>query len=171
MIWGSGGPVRLPDGMFAPSPGSGSGLCCRAAEPGSTLWAPVVRAAEPGPAFAVLVVEADGRTHGDLAAVALAGGFAPAVGEPPLTDAVVEIRDGAPVRLRLAGGRTLREPAHEVRVPPGWAAAAAGRQSVLVLVVPPGTLIPDPAALDPDGTAGPALHGTAAVDDGPVTVT
>ncbi|KJY27561.1 hypothetical protein VR45_34580, partial [Streptomyces sp. NRRL S-495] len=80
------------------------------------MWVPVLRKAAAGPPVAVVVVEAGGAWYGALAAAALAGGFAPAVGGPPRTDAVLDIRGGVPVRLRLAGGRAIWVPAAEVLV-------------------------------------------------------
>ncbi len=168
MIWGAGGPVRLPDGRFGPGsgPGSGSGLGRRKPAASSSrgaapvpapvpvVWAPVVREAAAGPPFAVVVVETGPPLHRAFVAAALASGFAPAAGEPPDTDAVLETRGGVPVRLRLVGGGEVWEPAPEVPVPAGWLAAAAGRRAVVVIVVPPGTRPSDLAA-------GPVLHGIA----------
>ncbi|WP_159424744.1 hypothetical protein [Streptomyces sp. TLI_053] len=144
------------------------------------VWAPVVREAAAGPPFAVLVVEVGRRLHPAFVEAAPASGFAPAAGEPPDTDAVVETCEGVPVRLRLAGGEVW-EPVSEVPVSAGWLSAAAGRQTVVVIVVPPGTwptdfTDPDPDLADPGSgraaralarspeaarAAGPVLHGTA----------
>ncbi|MFD9123393.1 hypothetical protein [Kitasatospora sp. NPDC059571] len=113
------------------------------------VWALAVRETDDGGSVAEAIVEVGEDWHGELVVDAVDSGFALAVGEPPATTAVVEVRDGSFERLVLVGGRQVWEPQPSVEASGTWLAAAADRQGVLVIVVPPGTWPPGLMALEP----------------------
>ncbi|MFC5663947.1 hypothetical protein ACFP3U_13250 [Kitasatospora misakiensis] len=138
------------------------------------VWALAVRAVAAGPPFAELIVEIGPELFDAFVDHVVDSGFVLAAGEPPATTAVVEVEGNVLTRLVLVGGRQAWEPASDVLASPGWQAAAAGRGTVVVLVVPPGTWPPGLMDLDPVAgaealtrslesarAAGAVLHGTA----------
>ncbi|MDH6144341.1 MULTISPECIES: hypothetical protein [Kitasatospora] len=109
-------------------------------EPDAVLWAFVVREATQGSPFAEAFVEIDERRYGELIDDALISGFELAVGDPPSTSAALLVREERLVELALAGGHRGWAMAEPPLLSADWLVAAAGRQLVVVVLLPPGTM-------------------------------
>jgi hypothetical protein len=109
-------------------------------EPVAVLWAFVVRESTQGSPFAVAFVEIDERRYGELLEDALVSGFALATGDSPPTTGAVLVREEQLVELALVGGHRGWATADPPSLAAGWLAAAADRQLVEVVLLPPGTM-------------------------------
>ncbi|RKT09309.1 hypothetical protein BX285_6395 [Streptomyces sp. 1114.5] len=140
------------------------------------VWALAVHQVDQGRSFAELIVEVGSDLYPDLMEAALDSGFTLAAGEPPDTSGAVEVGEGRVKRLALVGGRQTWEPDTRVEASPGWLAAAEGRGTAVLILVPPDTWPPDLLELEPEERldvftrrferelrAGRVLHGTVSV--------
>ncbi|MGK4579500.1 hypothetical protein [Kitasatospora sp. HPMI-4] len=122
--------------------------------PTPVLWAFVIRESSlGGPPTAEAVVEIGSSQYGQLLEDAMASGFTIAIDEPPPTTTEVHVRDGFLTELSMVGGHRLWEPAPPAPVSPEWLSAAEARDSVVIILVPPGTWPETTPGLAPDELA------------------
>lgn len=120
--------------------------------PTPLLWAFVIRESAPqSPPVAEAILEIGPSQHAQLLEDAMASGFTLAAGDPPPTTAEVHVHHGLLTELSLVGGHRVWQPAPPAPLSPEWLSAAQTRDSVVVIIVPPGTWpqsLPDTAPAD-----------------------
>ncbi|MGW2378408.1 MULTISPECIES: hypothetical protein [Kitasatospora] len=127
-----------------------------------TGWALGVLEPPEGPPYAQLIVEIVAEFHAELVEAAIDSGFVPSTDEPPETSGAVDVGDGLVVkRLLLDGGRCGWGPGWRVEARPDWLAAAEGRGSVLVSIVPPDTSPPGLPEMEPEAHRATFARGLA----------